>query len=40
MIEKNCNDKILGCLAYQGDSIAYKDKASINKQNLIIYKAK
>ena len=36
---QKCNDKILGCLAYQEDRIAYKDKASINKQNLIVYKA-
>ena len=29
----------IGCLAYQEDRIAYKDKATINKQNLIVYKA-
>ena len=33
------NDKMLGCLAYHEDRIAIRDKATLNKNNIIVYKA-
>ena len=33
------NDKMLGCLTYHEDRIAIRDKATLNKNNIIVYKA-